>query len=175
MYKYTILSLGDVNSLHASIANAFWILTPPSRLEVFSASGASRPEEVLQAFLDTRIESDENRIDFLIFDNIRMHRYKRFKVLTFGFLEKLVERGILAKCEDFKVLYLPTSEIHSDNKIYDHERVSFYEGVIPDTPGALCVSPAGVEFLKDPSIDTSGIFCMQYNWVIPFQEDMKQL
>ena len=175
MHKYTILSSGAENSLHASIANAFWILTPPSRLEVFSVSGAASPEEVLHTFLDTRIEHHEKRIDFLIFDNIRMNRYKRFKVLTFGFLEKLVERGILAKCDDFKVLYLPTSEIHSDNKIHNHERVSFYEGVIPDNFGALYVSPAGIEFLKDPSIDTSGIFCMQYNWVIPFQEDMKRL
>ena len=175
MHKYTILSSGDENSLHASIANAFWILTPPSRLEVFSAPEAASPEEALQAFLDTHIEYHENRIDFLIFDNIRMNRYKRFKVLTFGFFKKLVEGGILTKCDDFKVLYLPTSEIHSNNKIYDHERVSFYEGVIPDNFGALCVSPAGVEFLKDPSIDTSGIFCMQYNWVIPFQADVNEL
>ena len=173
--KYTILSSGNVDLLHAAIANALWTVTNPGRIDVFRCDPKLSREEQFCQYLEARLE-DEDYVDMLIFDNMHSRRFKRFKVLNFGFFESFVNHLTHKKKESVcDIIYLPICPMSSENEQDTYHGIKYFEGLHVEFAdiGAICISKAGAQQLlarlrRNP-IPMPGVFCFKDALVKPYE------
>ena len=173
--RYTILSSGNVDLLHAAVANALWIGADPRTIAVFEGAPKLSREERLCAYLERRVE-ERDFVEMLIFDNMQGRRFKRFKVLNFGFfqafLHYLTDEVEGGACD---ILYLPIVPIASENEEWTYHGIRYFEGVevaFGDI-GALCLSKTGAEHLlrrlRGEGTRMPGVFCLKEAPVKPYE------
>ena len=149
--KWMILSSGNMDLLHAAVANAIWIDVRSKDIERFD--GTPDPRETLMRYLKLKSSDVSDTIDVISSDATYMRRIERFYV-TDNYMVRASIEWLKSELErDFDILVFPNKEIPDDNSSVAMavNRRPIYRGNIDVEieKCLLCVSKEGASILLD--------------------------
>ena len=175
--KWIILSSGNVDLLHAAIANAIRIGVHGEMLERFDV-GSTDVKSALIRYLTSKSEDTSGAWDIFIPDIYYMTGPSRFRVLNFQFLLNTVR--VITRDYDLGTI------VFSDIGLTGEEKLDYIHGIpmyceVPNvdiTDCVLCISAEGamqlLEYLRHPLETLPEMYFIQGTWIKKHQWEYKR-
>lgn len=164
--KWTIISQGNVDLIHAGIGNGLEIGVPRESFEVFRGEPSLTRHENLCLFLESCPADESQREIMAIFDDTYIARHNNFMRPRFPYLRQCI-MDLLKRSPDNVILLLdpfPPMRLEKEIKFFNF---IFNQGYLPDieSVGAVLASNRGCQkllsILRGETTDTLTLFNLQ--------------
>ena len=175
--KWVILSSGNVDLLHAAVANAIRIGVPEEMLERFDV-GSTDVKSALARYLTSKSKDTSDAYDIFIPDIYYMTGPSRFRVLNFQFLCDIA--SVVTRDYNLGTIVFSDTEILGNKPLMRQHGIPMYCEVpnVDITDCMLCLSTAGAKrllaYLHQDSETLPTMYFISGTWIKKYQWEYKR-